>query len=79
MSVRPAFRYVDYKTTLDPAGEQTWRAVCVAGDEKDCGAKSPESGDEEAANDWMAEHTAETGHGRFKRTYSDYALVEQKA
>jgi hypothetical protein len=76
---RSVFRYVDYKTTLDPTGERTWRAVCVSGEERDCGAQSPELGGEEAANDWMAEHTKETGHGRFERNYKDYALVERQS
>ncbi|WP_217166699.1 hypothetical protein [Streptomyces sp. AC512_CC834] len=43
---------------------------------KDCGATSKELGGEEAAVDRMAEHRAETGHSRFRLSFSDYALVE---
>jgi hypothetical protein len=70
---------VDYTTKPDPTGEQTWRAKCVSGDVKDCDAQSPELGGDEAANDWMAEHTATTGHGRFERVYKDYAIVERRS
>lgn len=78
MSTRSIFRFVDYVTRLDPAGEQVWQAMCVSGEDKDCGAKSPEVGSEEAGNDWMADHAKETGHDRFKRLYADFALVRPK-
>jgi hypothetical protein len=52
--------------------------MCVSGEDKDCGAKSPEVGSEEAGNDWMADHAKETGHDRFKRLYADFALVRPK-
>ncbi|WP_244184255.1 hypothetical protein [Streptomyces cellostaticus] len=45
--------------------------------DKDCGVKCPELGGEQAVVDWMAEHTKETGHERFKRIYEDYALVKK--
>ncbi|WP_051851978.1 hypothetical protein [Streptomyces sp. NRRL F-5650] len=75
---RAVLRFVDYKATSDPAGESVWSAVCVSGEEKDCGATSRELGGEEVAIAWMAEHCAETGHNRFKRSFSDYALVVPK-
>ncbi|MGW3950945.1 DUF7848 domain-containing protein [Streptomyces sp. NPDC004752] len=76
--MRSVLRYVDYVAKPDPVGEQTWQAECVTdvGD-KDCGVKSPELGREQAVVDWMAEHTKETGHERFKRIYEDYALVKK--
>ncbi|MET8564942.1 hypothetical protein ABZV75_31860 [Streptomyces flaveolus] len=58
-------------------GERTWRARCVSGDEQECGAESMVYGGSEAPVDWMAEHTKETGHERFKRIYEDYALVRK--
>jgi hypothetical protein len=76
--VRAVLRFIDYVTKQDPTGEETWKAVCVSGDEEECKATSPVLGGDEAANDWMAEHTAQTGHKRFKRTFEDYALVEPK-
>lgn len=71
-------RFVESKTTKDPAGEDTWRAVCVSGDEKECGVASPEMGGENAVVKWMTVHAATTGHLRFKRSFSDYAVVELK-
>lgn len=76
--MRAVLRFVDYKVTFDPAGEATRQARCVSGDEEECGAESKELGGEQSVVDWMAEHAAETGHRRFHRLYSDYALVEPK-
>ncbi|MFI0553464.1 DUF7848 domain-containing protein [Streptomyces scabiei] len=67
---------MNYKITRDPAGEVTYQARCVSGDEKECGAESAVLGGEEVVAEWMAEHTKETGHGRFERTFKDYALSE---
>lgn len=78
MSVRSTYRFVNFTTTKDPIGEETWAAVCVSGDEKECGARSKDLGGDEDANDWMAEHASETGHERFKRVFSDYAIVRPK-
>jgi len=69
-------RFVTFKTTRDPIGELTWRAVCVSGEEEECGASCPEQEDDEDANEWMAKHASQTGHSRFKRFHSDYAIVE---
>ncbi|MGW2954833.1 DUF7848 domain-containing protein [Streptomyces eurythermus] len=76
--MRSVKRFVDYKITRDPLGELTWRTRCVSGDEEECGAESLVYGSDKPPSDWMAQHTAETGHQRFKRTYEDYALVEPK-
>ncbi|WP_457786204.1 DUF7848 domain-containing protein [[Kitasatospora] papulosa] len=69
-------RVVTFKTTRDPLGEVTWAATCVSGEEEECGASTPETGSDEEANDWMAEHSAATGHRRFRRVHRDYATVE---
>lgn len=76
MSFSSVFRHVTYLTRQDPSGELSWSAVCVSGDSADCGESSGELGGDETANGWMAEHTAKTGHKRFKRSVSDYATVE---
>ncbi|MFJ9900213.1 hypothetical protein ACIQPR_43485 [Streptomyces sp. NPDC091280] len=49
----------------------------MSGDKKECGAKSKVLGGEQAVADWMAEHTKETGHERYQRTFQDYALVKK--
>ena len=75
---RAVYRFVDYVTRQDPTGELSWSAVCVSGDEADCGESSGEA-DEETAVKWMAEHTRDTGHKHYRRTFVDYATVEPKA
>ncbi|EST35389.1 hypothetical protein [Streptomyces roseochromogenus] len=77
--MRAVLRFVDYKTIRDPLGEVTYQARCVSGNDEECGAESMVLGGDEAVNDWMVEHTAQTGHERFKRTFEDYALVEPKS
>lgn len=75
--MRAILRYVDYKTTRDPEAETTFQARCVSGDKEECGAES-EASDVEAVSHWMDEHTAETGHQRYQRTFVDYAIVERQ-
>ncbi|MGW2715458.1 hypothetical protein HKX69_06025 [Streptomyces argyrophyllae] len=75
--MRAVLRFVDYTVVQDPAGERTWKARCVSGEEKDCGAESTVYGSDHAPTRWMAEHCKETGHERFQRIYEDYALVRK--
>lgn len=75
--MRATYRHVNYVTRADPAGEATWKASCVSGEEKECPADSGELGSEMAAVTWMFEHTAETGHSRYQRSFGDYALVTE--
>ena len=77
MSPRAVYRFVNYRIAQDPTGEVSRSALCVSGEEVDCGESSGELG-EEAVGKWMAEHSAATGHARFKRTFNDYAVVEPK-
>ncbi|MEU0389231.1 DUF7848 domain-containing protein [Streptomyces chartreusis] len=65
--------------TADETAMPEYEAVCVTGDDKDCGAASgPLEGADELAR-WMAEHTRDTGHSRYRRAYCEYALVEPGA
>jgi hypothetical protein len=72
------FRYVEYLTRQDPTGELSWGVECVTGDEKDCGASSGPLVGEVPAIRWMSNHTAATGHNRYRRTFTDYAVTEPK-
>ncbi|MEV5879868.1 hypothetical protein AB0L75_37770 [Streptomyces sp. NPDC052101] len=74
--MRAVLRFVNYKTIRDPDGEFTYEARCVSGDDTECGTESMVLGSDAAVNDWMAHHTAQTGHQRFKRSFEDYAIVE---
>jgi hypothetical protein len=67
---------VDYVVTQDPTGEVSRKAVCVSGDDKDCGKSS--EGHEADLVTWMTNHRAATGHSRFQRVFTDYAVVEPK-
>ena len=78
MTPRSVFRYVEYSTRQDPTGELTWTVGCVTGEEKDCGAASGNLIGEIPAVRWMSNHTAATGHNRYKRTFTDYATTEPK-
>ncbi|MDX3206101.1 DUF7848 domain-containing protein [Streptomyces scabiei] len=73
-------KFVSYVTRRDPEGELVWKAVCASGDEEAaCKAASEACTNDEAANDWMLQHTAKTGHRRFQRIFEDYAVVEPKS
>ncbi|NGN68437.1 hypothetical protein G5C51_31640 [Streptomyces sp. A7024] len=65
--------------TADQAAEAEYEAVCVSGDEEDCGEASGPLTDADALTRWMAEHTRDTGHQRFRRAYCEYAHVEPGA
>lgn len=75
---RAVYRFVDYKIQEDKTAERTREAVCVVGDLSDCGASSGELVDEETVIQWMAEHTRDSGHARFRRTFTDYATIEKQ-
>ncbi|MFJ9901224.1 hypothetical protein ACIQPR_48795 [Streptomyces sp. NPDC091280] len=65
--------------TADESAEPEFEAVCVSGDEKECGEESGLLADAEHLDRWMAEHTRDTGHRRYRRTYGEYATVEPGA
>jgi hypothetical protein len=77
VSPRAVYRFVNYRIAQDSTGEVSRSARCVSGEEADCGESSGEL-DEERVAKWMAEHAAATGHTRFRRTFTDYAVVEPK-
>lgn len=70
------FRFREYGVTPDESAAPAYQAVCVTGEEADCGADSKDQPDEKALTRWMAEHTSSTGHDRFRRARWDYAMVE---
>ncbi|MFI8237613.1 hypothetical protein ACIF83_10230 [Streptomyces sp. NPDC085866] len=69
---------MEYLTRQDPTGELTWYVECVFGDEKNCGAASGSMTGEMPAIRWMSNHTAATGHNRYRRIFTDYAITEPK-
>jgi hypothetical protein len=75
---RAVFRFVDYVVRRDDTAHATREAVCVVGEDADCGASSGQQTEERPVVEWMARHRADTGHGRFRRTFTDYATAEPK-
>ena len=80
------YRFRNYQVTADETAMPAFQAVCVAdkvssdaeGDDKvtDCGEDSGDQPDEAALAKWMAEHTRDTGHDRFRGARWDYVKVE---
>jgi hypothetical protein len=73
------FRFREYAITPDDTALPAYQAVCVAGDTADCGADSGDQPSETELGRWIAEHTRDTGHTRFRRARWDYAQVEPGA
>ena len=65
--------------TADELAVPEFEAVCVSGEEADCGEGSGTVPDADALVRWMVEHTRDTDHRRFRRTYGEYAIVEPGA
>ncbi|MER0445985.1 hypothetical protein ABR738_15690 [Streptomyces sp. Edi4] len=76
MGITRRFRFQNYEIQPDPVGETTYAAECVSGDEADCGAQSGEKDETAKVAQWIAEHTRDTGHQRYRRTVADYVTAE---
>jgi hypothetical protein len=76
MPRRVRMRFREYPITPDPQAVPTVTAVCVTGEDADCGATSGPRTDRDAVARWMAEHFRDTGHALFDRTTSETLVVE---
>ncbi|WP_078658089.1 DUF7848 domain-containing protein [Streptomyces rimosus] len=72
---RRIFRFVPYTIRQDTTAEPTYEAVCVSGDENECGEKSGAWLTPHPVEVWMREHARDTGHTRYCRCFQDYAEV----
>ncbi|HEY0690707.1 MAG TPA: hypothetical protein VGD71_16905 [Kribbella sp.] len=77
--MRSTYRFREYEITPDPLGVPDHQAVCVSGDDTECGADSETQPEGEALGRWMAEHTRDTGHLRFRVAQWGYALMKAGA
>lgn len=77
--MRGAYRFREYGVAPDELAETAVQAVCVSGEEEDCGADSGDRPDGAALTRWMAEHTRDTGHRRFRVASWSYAVVKAGA
>lgn len=75
---RAVLRFMNYTTTQDPTGELSWAALCVSGEDADCGANSGSKTDQDEVIRWMSEHCRDSGHDRFWRMFTDYAMVTRQ-
>ncbi|MGN9821911.1 DUF7848 domain-containing protein [Streptomyces sp. SD11] len=73
------YRFRNYEVVADETAMPSVQAVCVVGEDADCGADSSEQPDETALSRWMTEHTAATGHDRFRRAQWDYVMVKARS
>jgi hypothetical protein len=73
---RRVFRYVPYVIAQDTMAAPAYASRCVAGEEADCGAESgPRTGPADV-EEWQREHTQDTRHTRYQRTFTDYAVLD---
>ncbi|WP_060177073.1 hypothetical protein [Streptomyces sp. IMTB 1903] len=67
---RKRYRFREYHVTtvVDPMTLPTFTAVCVTGEDHDCGATSGELHAEDELTRWIAEHCAQTSHDFYHRS-----------
>jgi hypothetical protein len=75
---RRRFRFREYtvRPAPDPLTLPTFTAVCVTGDDRDCGAASGELHDPDELTQWIATHCAQTGHELYERTVRELLRAE---
>ncbi len=74
--MRRTFRYVSYTIAQDPLACVEVSAVCVSGDDAECGEESSVCARPDFVTEWMRQHTQDSGHTRYRRSYSNYVLME---
>ncbi|PAZ13311.1 hypothetical protein CLM62_25800 [Streptomyces sp. SA15] len=70
---RSVMRYVPHTIRHAPDLECTREAFCTAADCKETSGP----GDEDAVQMWCLRHAGRTGHGTFRRVFTDHARVER--
>ncbi|KJK58198.1 DUF7848 domain-containing protein [Saccharothrix sp. ST-888] len=76
---RYRFREYHVTTVIDPLAVPTFEAVCVTGEEQDCGAASGELHSPEELTRWIAGHCAQTGHQSYEQTTRTIVRAEPGA
>ncbi|CAL9500071.1 hypothetical protein SUDANB1_03410 [Streptomyces sp. enrichment culture] len=74
---RRTFRYVPYTIVQDASALPEYEAYCVSGEERDCGAGSGRCQGPGEVEEWQRRHTQETRHLRYRRSFADYAVLQQ--
>jgi hypothetical protein len=70
MGTTTRYRFREYHVTTapDPTALPTYQAVCITGDEHDCGATSGTTHTPQELTRWIAEHCAQTDHTSYEQT-----------
>ncbi|MFD5832989.1 hypothetical protein ACFWHV_05380 [Streptomyces collinus] len=74
---RRIFRYVPYTIVQEASALPEYEAYCVSGEERDCGAGSGRCQGPGEVEEWQRRHTQETRHLRYRRSFADYAVLQQ--
>ncbi|MEU7045485.1 hypothetical protein AB0A77_31120 [Streptomyces varsoviensis] len=77
------YQYVPWAIVRGPATYPEYRADCVPGEDADAGedggggcGEMIRSGGPDWGEEWMRRHTQATGHRTYRRTVTDYVLLE---
>ncbi|WP_328320344.1 DUF7848 domain-containing protein [Streptomyces sp. NBC_00388] len=75
------YRYREYHVTTvpDPLALPGHEAVCVTGEEHNCGAESGTLHTPDELTRWIAEHCARTGHQHYEQTVRALVRAEPGA
>lgn len=78
MGITTVMRFREYKVraVIDPQALPTFTAVCVTGEDTDCGATSGDVLDPDTLVQWIAVHFRDTGHTRFERSTRAPVIAE---
>ncbi|MFJ6621312.1 hypothetical protein ACIQOW_27535 [Kitasatospora sp. NPDC091335] len=76
---RYRFREYHVTTVADFLALPTFEAICVTGEEQDCGAASGELHTPEELTRWIAGHCAQTGHQSYEQTARTIVRAEPGA
>ena len=70
MGTTTRYRFREYTVTTVPdlMALPTFEAVCVTGEDQDCGAASSQLHTPEELTRWIAAHCAQTSHTTYERT-----------
>ncbi|MEU1574438.1 hypothetical protein ABZ519_25430 [Streptomyces collinus] len=74
---RRIFRYVPYTIVQDASALPEYEAYCVSGEDRDCGAGSGRCQGPGEVEEWQRRHTQVTRHLRYRRSFADYAVLQQ--
>ncbi|MEW5531944.1 MULTISPECIES: DUF7848 domain-containing protein [Streptomyces] len=72
---RAVLRYVGHTIRHAQEDGVTYEAFCVA---EGCGAESGAHDEQEGPQDWALRHAGRTGHGLFRRAFTDHARVTRE-